>query len=122
MPSGGGVTWSSIFDGVPSNSGQEYDYQVPWFKKRFHLLVDKFVRVGPSYVIVDGSTYRALGNNSFVSFEIPLGHDTWFSDTTSNLTSIQQNNYGLFIASDASSTAYPTLKFSYRSLLEFLDY
>jgi len=122
MPNGATVTWSTVFDTVPNNAGQEYDYQNQWSRKRFKILVDRFVRVEPSYVIWDSTNYRSLGNNKFVEFSIPLNCQTWFSDGTVSVTSIQQNNIGFFVSSDASSTAYPQLKFSYRSRVEFHDY
>ena len=45
-----------------------------------------------------------------------------YSDGTNNLAAIQQNNIGLWIASDASSTAYHTMKFSYRSKRRYRDW
>lgn len=119
---GAGATWSTIFDSVPASSAQEYDFQNPWYNKRFKLLVDKFVVVPPAYVVHDGSNFHAYGNNQFAEFTIPLAFPIWYSDGTNNLTGIQQNNLGIFIASDSSSSAMPNMKFSYRSLFRYYDF
>lgn len=121
-PNGAAPGWSEMFDTQPVNSGQLYDYNNPYQRDRFKILADKFVTVPPSYMLYDGENYHSGGNVKFCKFSVPLDCATWFSDGTNNLASIQQNNIGLWIASDASSSAYSTMKFSYRSKLRYHDF
>lgn len=119
---GASPNWTDMFDSNPTNMGQLYDYNNPYVCNRFKILVDKFITVPPSYMIYDGTNYHSGGNCKFFKASIPLDCSTWFSDGTNNLSAIQENNLGMWIASDASSTAYPTMKFSYRSKLRYNDY
>jgi len=122
-PNGASESWDTVFDSLPNNDGQLYDYPNMWFyKSRFELLHDKLYTVEPSYVVYDGANYHAYGNNRTIEFAVNLNHSTWYSDTTSNLAAIQRGNLTMYIASDASSTTYTTMKFSYRSWLEYEDY
>lgn len=122
ISSGGGVTWAQIFDYVPNNDGQLYDYQNVFLKRRFKLLVDELFTIPHSYVTYDGTDFHAYGNNVVKEWTIPLSHDIWYGDTTNNYASIMEGNIGMFICSDASSTTYDKIKFSFRSRLEFMDY
>ena len=122
VSSGGGVTWQQVFDYVPNNDGQLYDYQNVFLKRRFKLLVDELVTIPHSFVAYDGDNFHAYGNNIVREFTIPLSHDIWFGDTTNNYSSIMEGNIGMFICSDASSSTYQKIKFSFRSRLEYMDY
>lgn len=122
ISSGGAPTWGTLFEPAPNGDGQLYSYPSLQLKKRFQILDDRFVRVGKSMVVHDGSNFHSYGNLNFSKFEIPLKHTTWFSDGTTNLAAIQEGNIGVFIASDASSTTYPKMKFSFRSRLRYSDY
>ena len=121
-PNGAAPGWTEMFDPYPVNSGQLYDYNNPYQRDRFKILCDKFITVPPSFMLYDGMNYHSGGNCKFFKVSVPLDCATWFSDGTNNLASIQQNNLGLWIASDASSTAYPTMKFSYRTKLRYHDF
>lgn len=121
-PNGTAPTWADMFDTNPTNAGQEYDYNKICNTDRFKILSDQFVRVPPSYVIYDGSDYHSLGNFKFYKCSIPLNCPIWYSDSTNNLTAIQKNNVGMWICADASTTAYPQMKFSYRSRIRYTDY
>lgn len=121
-PNGAAPGWTEMFDPYPVNSGQLYDYNNPYQRDRFKILCDKFITVPPSFMLYDGMNYHSGGNAKFLKVSVPLDCATWFSDGTNNLSSIQQNNLGLWIASDASSTAYPTMKFSYRTKLRYHDF
>ena len=121
-PNGGSMTWDTMFDIYPADKGQLYDYNNPFACDRFKILADRFITVHPSFIMYDGTNYHAGGNIAFDKFSIPLDCATWFSDGTNNLTSIQRNNVGMWICSDASLTAYPNMKFSYRSKLRYMDY
>ena len=121
-PNGAAPGWTEMFDPYPVNSGQLYDYNNPYQRDRFKILCDKFITVPPSFMLYDGMNYHSGGNCKFFKVSVPLDCATWFSDGTNNLASIQQNNLGLWIASDASSTAYPTMKFTYRTKLRYHDF
>lgn len=121
-PNGVVPNWTDVFQTYITNASQEYDWKNPWFDRRFKMLIDKFIRVPPSYVIYDGSNYHSLGNFKFFEFDIPLNSDIWYSDGTSNTSAIQQNNFFAFVASDATTSAYPQMKFSSRVTLRYQDY
>ncbi len=121
-PNGATPSWTDVMQTYITNAGQEYDWKNPWFDRRFKFLIDKFIRVPPSYVIYDGSNYHALGNFKFFEFDLPLNADIWFSDNTSNVSAIQSNNFTVFVASDATTSAYPQMKFSCRLTLRYQDY
>jgi len=121
-PNGVSPTWGTVFDSVPANSAQEFDFPNVWYKKRFKLLIDEFVTVAPSFVVHDGTNFHAYGNNRFREYMIPLKHTTWYSDGTNNLSAIQQNNIGMFISCDSSSAAMPNMKFSHRGVLRYYDF
>lgn len=122
FPNGVVPDWDEVFQVYTNNNGQLYDWIVAWHKKRFKAVFDKFIKVPPSYVVYDGATYHALGNNAHLEVDIPLNCDIMYSDGESNTSSIQENNFFVFFSSDASSTAYTQCKFSYRSNLQFQDY
>ncbi len=122
-PNGAATTWATLMQTTPTNSGQLYAYQNPWFQnRRFKVLSDRFVTVKPSMVVYDGTNFHAYGNNKFLNFDLALSHETWYSDSTNNMTAIQQGNLGFFVCADASSTTYTTMKFSYRANLRYQDY
>jgi hypothetical protein len=123
-PNGSTPNWDQVMSADPTNAGQEYDYPNIWYLgRRFVILMDKFVRVPPSFVVYDGSNYHAYGNNKFFEASFPLGGiETYYSDTTNNNSAIQAGNVGMFVTSDASSTAYNYMKFSFRSQLRYQDF
>lgn len=121
VASGGTPVWSQLLDNVPNSAGQEYDYPTLYFKRRFTLLADKFIKVGKSMVVHDGASFHSYGNFAYAEFSIPLTHATWFSDGSSNQAAIQEGNIGVFISSDASTTSYPKMKYSWRSRLMYSD-
>ena len=116
------VTFDDIFDYVPTDAGQLYDYPNKFQERRFKLLVDKIFTVEPSYVTFDGHDFHAYGNNCFHEFDIPLSHDIWYGDTSNNLSAIYEGNIGMFVCADVSSANIGKIKFSYRSRLSFVDY
>lgn len=122
FPNGTVPNWGECFQTYITNAGQLYDWKVAWHNKRFKFLVDEFIHVPPSFVVYDGSDYHALGNNTFYQVDVPLKSSTFYSDGTSNTSAIQENNYFMFISCDASTSAYPYMKFSYRSNFMFEDY
>lgn len=121
-PNGAAPAWGDMFDTNPSNDGQLYDFNKIAGCDRFKILSDQFIRVPPSFVTYDGTNFHSYGNFKFFKCSIPLNCPIWFSDSTSNLTAIQKNNVGIWICSDASNTAYPNMKFSYRSRIRYTDY
>ena len=121
-PNGAAPGWTEMFDANPGNDGQLYDYNNPYVCDRFKILCDRFITVPPSFILYDGENYHSGGNVKFFKVSVPLDCAAWYSDGTNNLAAIQQNNIGLWIASDASSTAYHTMKFSYRSKLRYHDF
>jgi len=121
-PNGAGATWDQIFEVNPTSEGQEYVYNKLSSTGRFKILIDKWIRVPPSFVVYDGTNFHAYGNHMFFKKSIPLDVATHFSDTTNNLTAIQRNNIGMFIVADASATTYTDMKFSFRSRIRFHDY
>lgn len=121
-PNGAGPGWTDMFDPFPNNDGQMFDYNNPYVCDRFKILKDKFIRVPPSYFIYDGEQYRSGGNFMHFKFSSALDCSTWFSDGTNNLAAIQQNNLGMWIVSDATASALPQMKFSYRSKLRYYDF
>ena len=120
-PNGAGVTINQLLDPNPANDGQVYSYNNIYAKDRFKILSDKWLQVPPSFILYDGENYHSGGNFKFFKVSVPLNCEIWYSDSTNNLSAIQANNIGIFIMSDASSTAYPTMKFSYRSQLRYTD-
>ncbi len=121
-PNGTSPTWDQLIEVNPTNEAQEYAYNKLSSTGRFKVLMDKWITVPPSYVVYDGSNYHAYGNNKFFKKTIPLDFAIHYSDANNNLSSIQRNNIGMFITSDASSTAYTDMKFAFRSRLRFVDY
>ena len=120
-PNGNVVTLGQVLDPFPANDGQLYSYNNIYAKNRFKVLSDKWLQVEPSYMLYDGTNYHSGGNFKFFKVSIPLDCEIWYSDATNNYSAIQENNIGIFIMSDASTTAYPTMKFSYRSQLRYTD-
>ena len=121
-PNGHSCTWQQIFDYVPTDSGQLYDYQNKFQERRFQLLVDEVFTVPHSFVTYAGASFHSYGNNKYLEWEMPLNHATWYGDATSNLSAIQEGNVGLFICADCTEHTMPYMKFSYRSRIEFTDY
>ena len=121
-PNGAGAGWPDVFQAFPNNEAQEFSFMNPWFTKRFNFIMDKYVRVPPSYVTHDGTNFHAYGNFKYLEFDYPLNFETLYSDNTNNLTAIQGNNLFLIIAADASSTSYTKMKFSYRIKTSYMDY
>ena len=121
-PNGAAPSWTEMFDPYPVNDGQLFDYNNPYVCDRFKILKDMWISTSNPFFNYDGENYHSGGNVKFCKFSVPLDCATWFSDGTNNLASIQQNNIGLWIASDASSSAYSTMKFSYRSKLRYHDF
>ena len=120
-PNGAGVTINQLLDPYPANDGQVYSYNNIYAKDRFKILSDKWLQVPPSFILYDGENYHSGGNFKFFKVSVPLNCEIWYSDATNNLSSIQANNIGIFIMSDASNSAYTTMKFSYRSQLRYTD-
>lgn len=121
VPSGGSPIWKQIMDDIPNGNGQEYAFPTLYFRRRFTILADKFVKVGKSMVVHDGATFHTYGNFAYLDLSIPLSHSTWYSDGSTGLAAIQEGNIGVFISSDASATSYPKMKYSWRSRLMFVD-
>lgn len=115
-------TWDQLIETNPTNEGQEYAYNKLSSTGRFKILMDKWVTVPPSYVVHDGAAFHAYGNNKFFKKTIPLDFAIHYSDASNNLAAIQRNNIGMFITSDASTSSYTDMKFSFRSRLRFVDY
>lgn len=122
VPSGATPTWDQVFEVHPNNQSQEYVYNKLSSTGRFRVLIDKWIRVPPCYVSYDGTNFHSYGNNMFFKKTVPLDVATRFSDQYNNQTSLQENNIGMFIVSDASATSYTNMKFSYRSRVRFHDY
>lgn len=121
-PNGAAPGWTDMFDANPANAGQLFDYNNPYVCDRFKILADRFIRVPPSFFMFDGDNYHAGGNFKEFQISVPLDCATWYSDGTNNLASIQQNNLGLWFASDTSAGAYTKMLFSYRSKLRYHDF
>jgi len=119
---GSAATWSQVFDTVPNNQAQEFDYPVLHNRRRFKILVDEYVSVPPPFVVHDGATFHSYGNKRLAKFVVPLNFPIWFNDNTASVGSVSEGNIFMFVASDASSTALGKMKFSYRSRLLFTDY
>jgi hypothetical protein len=121
-PNGAAPTWGQLIETSPTNEGQLYAYNKTSSNGRFKVLIDKWITVHPSYVTHDGTNFHAYGNTAFFKKSIPLDISTHYSDTANNLSSIQRNNIGMFICSDASDTTYTDMKFSYRARVRFNDF
>lgn len=121
-PNGNAPTWDQLIEVTPNNEGQEYAYNKLSSNGRFKVLMDKWINVHPSYVTHDGASFHAYGNTAFFKKSIPLDIAVHYLDGTNNLASIQRNNIGMFVCSDASATAYTDMQFSYRSRVRFVDY
>ena len=119
---GQNVTFDNIFDYVPNDAGQLYDYPNKFQERRFKVLVDELWTVPPSYVTYDGMNFHAYGNNLVKDYDLKLNHDIWYGDTSDHESSIFEGNIGFFICSDVSNANIAKMKFSYRSRLEFADY
>jgi hypothetical protein len=121
-PNGAAPTWDQLIENVPNDEGQLYAYNKLSSTGRFKILTDKWIVVPPSYVTYDGTNFHSYGNNKFFKVSVPLDLGIHYSDQYNNLSSIQRNNIGMYICSDASDTSYTNMKFSYRSRVRFVDY
>lgn len=119
---GASPTFDQIFENVPNNDAQEFDFNKLSSTGRFKVLLDKFITVPPSYVVHDGTNYHAYGNNKFFKKTFPLDMAIRYSDASNNVTSVQKNNIFLIIMADASTTTFTNMKFAFRSRLRFKDY
>jgi len=124
QPNGQGAQYNQIFETSPNNDAQEWNYNKLSSTGRFKVLMDKFVTVPPSMVVYDSdaNVFHTYGNERFFKKTVPLDMAIRFSDGTSNLSSIQKNNVFLLVTSDATASALPQHKFSFRCRLRFKDY
>lgn len=121
-PNGAAPSWTEMFDPYPVNDGQLFDYNNPYVCDRFKILKDMWISTSNPFFNYDGTNYHAGGSFKFFKLSIPLDCATWFSDGTNNLAAIQQNNIGMWICSDASTSSRPQMYFDYRSKLRYHDF
>jgi len=118
------VTWQDVFDYVPNDDGQLYDYPNKFQERRFRILHDELYTVPPSFVVYDNDAkvFHAYGNNIITDNVFALNHDIWYANTTSDVSAVWEGNIGFFICSDFTADDVSKCKFSYRARLEFADF
>ena len=121
-PNGQAPTWDQMFQVTPNNQGQLYAYNNLGDTGRFKILMDKWLDLPVPMTLIDGSgNMRCSGSERFFKKTVKLNVATRYTDATNNLSAIQRNNIGMWICSDATTTSYPQMKFSYRARVRFRD-
>lgn len=115
-------TWTDMFQTTPTSQGQLYSYNNLADTGRYKILMDKWLNLPVPMTFVDSDGKIACsGSERFFKKTVKLNVATHFQDTSNNYSAIKRNNIGMFIACDASATAYTQMMFSYRARIRFRD-
>jgi len=114
-------TVTDIFEENPT-SGDSFDiYNSLRESGRYKVLMDKFLRVNQAHPMYNTSSGHTHVGNRLTHFKktINLNMPITYSDTTSNLAAVRNNNIFMVIFNGHGST---NLSYNYRCRVRFTDY